>query len=516
MMPSFGKARSVALTGVTGALVTAEAQVSDGLPQFAIVGLPDASIRESRERIRSACLSSGVGIAADHLTINLSPGWIPKTGTSFDLATAMAILAAKNMVEARVSDIVFLAELGLDGQVRPVRGILPAVAHAAAAGVRRIVVAQENQREAELVAGPDIIAVQHLLQCATRFAAPDTNFAPYIEKPVSRVAEKPQPAATEAVDMAEVKGQPQARFGVEVAAAGGHHMLLIGAPGAGKTMLARRFPGLLPQLSDRAAQEVTSVHSLAMPSGLVEQLIRTPPFEDPHHSATATAIIGGGSKVLQPGAASRAHHGVLFLDEAPEFSNRVLQALRQPLESGEIVVARAAAQARFPASFQLILAANPCPCGYAMDPAVGCECPALAKRRYLNKISAPLLDRVDVQVAVAKVTRAHMTSTEVAENTAAIAARVRQARDIQHERWRQYPWQLNAHVPGSVLRGPLQLPAADRRCIDIAMDRGSLTARGYDRTLRLAWTIADVAGNDRPTADHVGQALSLRSLAGAL
>jgi magnesium chelatase family protein len=319
-----------------------------------------------------------------------------------------------------------------------------------------------------------------------------------------------QGAGRAAPDLAEVIGQAEARYALEVAAAGGHHLLMLGPPGAGKTMLAARLPGLLPDLDDDQALEVTAIHSVSGTLAAAGTLVRRPPFEDPHHTATVVALVGGGSGLPKPGAASRAHRGVLFLDEAAEFDPRALDALRQPLEHGVLVIHRALGSARFPARFQLVLAANPCPCGRAIGKGIECTCTPMARRRYLSRLSGPLLDRVDLQVDVHAVSRAEMAAATVPESSAQVAARVCDAREAQRARLLGTPWACNGEVPGSWLRARLRLPASQTRDLDVALDRGRLTIRGYDRVLRAAWTVADLAGRDRPVRDDVGRALLLR------
>jgi magnesium chelatase family protein len=313
--------------------------------------------------------------------------------------------------------------------------------------------------------------------------------------------------------MCDVSGQAEARRALEVAAAGAHHLLLTGPPGAGKTMLAERLPGLLPDLGDTEAMEVTAIHSLCSLASASVRLLRRPPYENPHHTATSASIIGGGSGLPRPGAASRAHRGVLFLDEAPEYERRVLDALRQPLESGELVIHRSAGTAAYPARFQLVLAANPCPCGKASGKGLDCTCTPTMRRRYLARMSGPLLDRVDIQLEVERVSLADFGRPGAEEDTATIAARVRAARDRQLERLLPLGLETNSQVPGRVLRGSLRLAAPTTRILDRALERGVLTARGYDRVLRLAWTLADLSRRDTPHADDIGQALSLRQAA---
>lgn len=501
---ALGRTRCVALSGIDGQVVDVEADVASGLPAFTITGLPDTSLGESRDRVRAACSNSGVALPPRRLTVNLSPASLPKAGTSFDLAVAIAVLAAGEVVPTRWSEgVVHLGELGLDGRIRAVRGVLPAVLAAARAGVLQVVVPQANAREAALVPGVRVLPATTLRELVG-FYRGEGSAASMPEEDVAAAS------AGESLDLADVLGQPEARTALEVAAAGGHHLFLLGPPGAGKTMLAARLPGLLPDLATDRALEVTAVHSLAgaLPRG---GLLTRPPFVAPHHTATAASVVGGGSGVPRPGAASRAHHGVLFMDEAPEFDSRVLDALRQPLESGELVLHRASGVARYPARFQLVLAANPCPCGRAGGTGVDCSCTPMARRRYLQRLSGPLLDRVDLQVRVQPVTRAAMDPDLCAEPSAVVAARVAQARSVQAERWSTTQWRLNAEAPGAALRrGRFRLSSATTRVLDRGVERSTLTLRGYDRVLRTAWTLADLAGRSAPGVDDVGRAHCLR------
>ena len=503
-----GSTRSVVLTGVVGHVIEVEAHLAPSLPAFTLVGLPDASLNESRDRVRAAVTSSGLSWPQRRITVNLSPASLPKSGSVTDLAIAVAILAGAGLVDGRqAAGAVHLGELGLDGQLRPVRGILPSVAAAVASGAARVVVAEGNAEEARLVPGAIVTAVSSLAELAALYGNEDAR--PAQRNVMSRSVSTPR-RVEQVADLSDVRGQPAARWALEVAAAGAHHLLMVGPPGAGKTMLASRLPGILPDLLPADALAATSIHSISGTLSPEEGLLVRPPFEAPHHSASAAAIVGGGARLARPGAISRAHAGVLFLDEAPEFPGSVLQTLRQPLESGEIVMHRAYGAVRYPARFQLVLAANPCPCGHFYGRGERCTCSALARRRYFSRLSGPLLDRVDIQVEVMPVARG---ASEAGEATEAVAARVREARNRARARFAELPWSVTSHAPPSWLRQ--FTPRESVAVVNVALDNGRLSARGADRALRIAWTLGDLEGVLAPSPDHVARAMVLRSREGA-
>ncbi|OBI11336.1 hypothetical protein A5712_09630 [Mycobacterium sp. E2327] len=496
---ALGRAFSVAVRGLDGATVEIEAFITSGLPGVYLVGLPDAALQESRDRVRAAVTNCGDDWPQARLTLALSPATLPKMGSVYDLALAAAVLSAQRKHPwERLEKTVLLGELSLDGRVRPVRGVLPAVLAAKRDGWPAVVVPVDNLAEASLIDGIDVWGVRTLRQLKGWLGGSGG-----LDGRISAGATDPEPTA----DLADVVGQAQARFAVEVAAAGAHHLMLTGPPGVGKTMLAQRLPGLLPSLSDGEALEVTAIHSVAGLLSTDTPLITRPPFVAPHHSSSVAALVGGGSGMARPGAVSRAHRGVLFLDECAEISVSALEALRTPLEDGEIRLARRDGVACYPARFQLVLAANPCPCAPA-DPQ-DCVCAAAAKRRYLGKLSGPLMDRVDLRVQMNPV-RAGAISVTDGESTAQVRRRVAAARDAAAERWRPHGFRTNAEVSGTLLRRKFRPSNAAMEPLRKALDRGLLSIRGLDRTLRVAWSLADLAGRPMPGVEEVATALSFR------
>ncbi|MBE1523738.1 YifB family Mg chelatase-like AAA ATPase [Nesterenkonia lutea] len=520
-----GRSRGVVLVGMDGRLIDVEADIGQSLPAFILLGLPDASLRESQDRIRSAAKNSGIELPARRLTVNLLPASLPKSGSVLDLAILMSAWAADGKVSG-TEKVVFLAELGLDGRLRPVRGVLPAVAAVHAAGAETVVVAEQNAQEAALVPGMTVLSARHVTQVAAAYAIGDLQTkmreAPGLDR-WSMAADSTSPASAAdprdegsrdsgggAPDLAEVRGQQEARFALELAAAGGHHLLLIGAPGAGKTMLAERMAGILPPLDDQAAMEATAIESISAEPRAVTRLRRTPPFQAPHHSASMAAIVGGGARIARPGAATRAHQGVLFLDEAPEFPRHALDALRQPLETGQISLHRAAGSVTYPARFQLVLAANPCPCGLNVGSGSRCRCSVAQRRSYMARLSGPLLDRIDLQIQVDRPRSAADALGPPGESSAQVRSRVLAAREVQGQRLAPWGLSTNSQASMQLLTGELRLSGRATAHIDAALDRAAISLRGYVRVLRLAWTIADVLTSAEPGPDEVDVALQLR------
>ncbi|GAB3222708.1 YifB family Mg chelatase-like AAA ATPase [Glycomyces halotolerans] len=504
----YSRTSTVCMIGTTGVIVTVEASTfkanAKGTDSVRMSGLPDSVVNQAQTRVRSAMANSALRFPDKSVSVNFGPASLPTTGSAADLALAVTIMCADEMVPGdRLADAVLLAELGLDGSLRPVPGTLPALTAARRAGMTTAIVSPGNAAEAALVDGLTVLAPSNLSVLVAWLHGQT------VLEPAESAAAAPPPPQP---DLADLRGQPKARRALEIAAAGGHHMFMVGPPGAGKTMLAERLPSILPPLTDEEAVEVTSLHSLrGRFNGGAAELLRHAQFEAPHHSMTVQALIGGG-RHPGPGSLALAHRGVLFIDEAPEWRREVLDSLRQPLESGEVLVRRAESTVSYPARILLVLAANPCPC--APNRPVECRCPPGDRKRYFGRISRPLRDRIDLRIDVEAPPASAILSDQVdAEPSEPVAKRVAVARQIAADRWAASGerWKLNSEVPGPALRSARwRLPAASTATADGLLRRERITARGYDRILKLAWTIADLRQHDRPTAEDVTAASELR------
>ncbi|MFF5209881.1 YifB family Mg chelatase-like AAA ATPase [Streptosporangium sp. NPDC000396] len=513
------RTRCVALIGVTGHLVDVEADVGIGITGLHLIGMLDTALSEARDRVRSAVVNSRYAWPDARITVSLFPASLPKRGSSFDLAIAVALLAAAGLVpRARVATPVFLGELGLDGSVRPVPGVLPAVLAAVAAGARTVVVPARNAAEAALVPDVTVIPVSTLGELVGWLRSDNPANVPGAEGVAC--SGDPEPGSAPLLssgmpgepgpDLSDVVGQPFARRALEVCAAGGHNLWMLGPPGTGKTMLAERLPTLLPPLGQDHALEVTAIHSVAGTLPVDRPLLTDPPFVAPHHTSTVAAVVGGGSGMIRPGAVSLAHRGVLFLDEAPEYSMNVLDSLRQPLESGRVTVSRALGSVTFPARFMLVLAANQCPCAQPSSPDDPCRCTPMTRRRYLARLSGPLLDRIDVKVTLYRSTRRELLADRrFIEPSRVVAERVFDARERAAKRFAGAPWRCNAEMPTRALHTEYRPPPKAMSPLLKCLDSGELSARGLDRVLRVAWTLADLGGKDRPEVMETNAALGL-------
>lgn len=501
---------SSAVQGINALPIEIETNIDSGLPRYTVVGLPDGAVRESRDRIWAALKNAGLPLPRGIITVNLAPADIKKEGAAFDLPIALGLLSAHNqqITQEALDECCILGELALDGNLRPIRGVLPVAIQARKEGRKKMLVPYENAPEAAVVQGLDVYPIRNVQEAFALLSGKNTDIQPY-QHNTEAILDDPQQFL---FDMADVRGQENVKRALEVAAAGGHNALMVGSPGAGKTMLAQRIPTILPPLTSDEALETTKIHSVGGKLKTKHGLVATRPFRSPHHTISDVGLCGGGSNPI-PGEISLAHNGVLFLDELPEFSRQVLEVMRQPLEDGVITISRARFAVEYPARFMLIASMNPCPCGFLNDPKRECVCAPPQVQRYLSKISGPLMDRIDLHIEVTPVPFDELHSRQTAEPSATIRERVMQARAVQQQRFaKDSTVHCNAQMHSRLVRKYCQLDAAGTQLIKMAIQRLGLSARAYDRILKVARTIADLGFSETITPEHLSEAIQYRSL----